>query len=435
LLPAGLRIESSNLNQLISDYNTLLLDRKRLSRTATAKNQAMIDITDQVDAMFNAVQQSVNNEKRNLQISLQDLTRKDRENSSRIKAVPRQEREYTEISRQQSIKSQLYLYLLQKKEENALSMTVVVPKAKFIDYPRSNGAPVSPKRSLIYLLALVLGFILPALGIYIRDLLRYQVENKEELQKISEVPILGEVPKSEQPGNIVIHEHATDGFTEMFRLLRTNLMFVLNSPDKKVINVISSIGGEGKTFITINLAISLALLNKKVLMIGLDLRKPKMGDYIGLDNKTGISLYLSGHLDRTKLIRPSGIRPNLSVITAGPIPPNPNELLTMPALDELIADCREQFDYIVIDTAPVGAVSDSLLLDRFADVNLYVVRAEYTPKKNIYDANDIYKQKNLNNMYFVLNASDMHKSSYTYRYGYGKKYGYGYGYGYGYYGH
>jgi capsular exopolysaccharide synthesis family protein len=311
-------------------------------------------------------------------------------------------------------------------------MTTVVPKAKIIDYPSSSGAPVSPKRSMICLVAFILGLCIPVGVIYLCELLRYQVENKEELQKISNVPILGEIPKSEQSGNVVIHEHATDGFTEMFRLLRTNLLFVLNTPDKKVINVVSSIGGEGKTFITINLGIILALLNKKVLMIGLDLRKPKIGNYLNLENKTGMSLYLSGHADRASLIRPSGLHPNLFVITAGPIPPNPNELLAVPALDELIAECKEQFDYIIVDTAPVGTVSDSLLLNRFADVNLYLVRADYTPKKNIYEANAFYHQKMLNNMYFVLNASDMHKSSYTYRYGYGKKHGYGYGYGYGY---
>jgi tyrosine-protein kinase Etk/Wzc len=428
LLPAGTGVESTNLNALISEYNSRLLERKRLSRTASENNQAMIDLTDQIQALYKTVQSSVGNEKRNLLISEQDLRKKENQNAGRIKSIPRQEREYTEISRQQGIQSQLYLFLLQKKEENALSMTAVVPKAKVIDKPSSSDAPISPRRNLVLLIFFVLGFIFPVVGIKIRELLRYQIENKEELEKISDVPILGEVPKSEEQGNIVIHEHSTNGFAEMFRLLRTNLMFVLNTPEKKVINVVSSIGGEGKTFITINLAISLALLHKKVLIVGLDLRKPKIGDYIGLDNKIGVSLYLSGHLDSSQLIRPSGIHPNLSIIMAGPIPPNPNELLAESDLDELIASCKEQFDYIVIDTAPIGAVSDSLLLNRLADVNLYIVRADYTPKKNIIDANAIFKKQRLNNMYFVLNSFDMHKSAYTYRYGYGKKDGYGYGY-------
>jgi len=424
LLPANTGIQSENLNSQITDYNKLLLEKNRLSRTASRTNQTMMDLTAQIDGMFSTVQASVRNEKRNLQITRQDLVKKDTENAGRIKAIPRQEREYTEIKRQQEIKQTLYLFLLQKKEENFLTMVVVVPKAKIIDTARSNGIPVSPQKIIILSLAFLLGLIFPIIGLYI--------ENKEELEKISIVPVLGEIAKSEQTGNIIIRENSTNRFTEMFRLLRTNLLFVLGDPGQKVINVISSIGGEGKSFICINLAMSLALLDKKILIIGLDVRKPKLGEYIGLDNKTGITMYLSGSLDEKELIRPSGVHPNLFVITAGPVPPNPAELMAKPALDKLIADCKEKFDYIILDTAPIGIVSDTYALNRFADVNLYVVRADYTPKKNIEDATILYKQKKLTRMYFILNAADFHKASY--RYGYGQKYGYGYGnkYGYGY---
>ena len=432
LLPAGTGIQSENLNSLINEFNKLILDRNRLSRTASRTNQSLMDLTAQIDGMFSTVQASIRNEKRNLQITSRDLEKKDRENAGRIKAIPRQEREYTEIKRQQGIKEALYLFLLQKKEENFLNMVVVVPKAKIIDTARSNGIPVSPKKPIILLLAIILGFALPIAGLYISNLLRYHIENKEELIKLSVVPVLGEIAKSEQTGNIIIRENSTNRFTEMFRLLRTNLLFVLGDPGQKVINVVSSIGGEGKTFICINLAMSLALLDKKVLIIGLDVRKPKLGEYIGMENKTGITLYLSGNLEEKELIRPSGIHPNLSIITAGPVPPNPAELMAKPALDKLISDCKEKFDYIILDTAPIGIVSDSYALNRFADVNLYIVRADYTPKKNIEDASMLFKQKKLTRMYFILNAADFHKASY--RYGYGQKYGYGYGnkYGYGY---
>ena len=212
----------------------------------------------------------------------------------------------------------------------------------------------------------------------------------------------------------------------MVRLLRTNLLFVLDSPDKKVINIVSSISGEGKTVVSINLAMSLALLDKKILLIGLDIRKPKLGEYLKIDNSTGISMFLSGHLNQDQLIKPSGLHPNLFVIMAGPEPPNPNELLTKPSLDKLIVDLRKQFDYIVIDTAPMGVVSDSFTLNRLVDANLYVVRADYTPKKNIEEATNLYIHKKLKNMYFVLNGTDMAKNVYTN--GYGKKYGYGYRY-------
>ena len=220
-----------------------------------------------------------------------------------------------------------------------------------------------------------------------------------------------------------------NGFSE-----RAHLLFVLGTDHKKVLLVTSSVGGEGKTFMSINLGLSLAFLNKKVLVIGLDVRKPKLAEYLGMDNKTGITLYLSGHMNKEKLIRPSGVHKNLDVLPAGPIPPNPNELLARQELDDLIAHYRETYDYIILDSAPVGAVSDSYQLNRFADVCLYVVRAEYTHKQNILDAEENHTLNKLNNMYFVLNASDVQKSGYRYgyHYGYGKKYGYGGGYGYGY---
>jgi len=278
LLPSGTGIQSENLNTMINDYNKLLLERNRLSRTASHTNQTLLDLNAQIDGMFSAVQATVRNEKQSLQIARQDLVKKDNENAGRIKSIPRQEREYTEIKRQQTVKETLYIFLLQKKEENFLTMVGVVPNAKIIDEPRSNGIPVSPNKIIIMLFSLLLGFVIPIIGLNMNDLLRYHIQNKEELEKISIVPILGEIAKSEQTGNIIIRENSTNRFTEMFRLLRTNLLFVLGDPGQKVINVISSIGGEGKSFMCINLAMSLALLDKKILIIGLDVRKPKLGD-------------------------------------------------------------------------------------------------------------------------------------------------------------
>ena len=425
LLPSGIGIENVSLNGLIGEYNNLLLERKRLSRTATENNQIMIDLTDRIDALFKTVQSSVTNEKRNLMISQQDLILKDNENATRIRAIPRQEREITDLLRQQNIKSQLYLFLLQKRDENYLSKASVAPKFKIISNARSNGVPVAPKMEVIYVMALVFGLFLPVFGISVRDLFHNTVENREELKQISSIPILGEIPKSEASNNLFIRENSDDGFTEMYRLLRTNLMFVLNDPWKKVINVVSSIKGEGKTSVVINLALSLAFLGKKILIICLDVRRPMIDKILGLDNKIGVTQYLSGQIDHTKILRPSGIHSNLWVITSGPIPPNPNELLARSALDDLIKQNREQFDYIVIDTPPIGAVSDGLILNRFADVNLYVVRAEYTRRNNILDANEIFNDQKLNNVYIVLNATNMQKY-YAYRYGRCRKHGYGY---------
>lgn len=428
LLPA-LGLQSQGLNNLINEYNTLLLQQLRLRTTASEDNKALIDLNRQLSALASNVKASLGREKRNLDILLANVEQQARLYSSKITSIPRQEREFMEIQRQQAVKAELYLFLLQKKEENALSMILVIPKAKVIDRPRSTSGPVAPRRNIIFVIALLLGLGLPVMIIVLREYFKFYIENKAELEKLSQVPVLGEIPRSQETGNIVLHQHSTNTLAEMFRLLRSNLLFVLGKDHKKVILISSSVGGEGKTFMSINLGLSLAFLNKKVLIMGLDVRKPKLAEYLGLDTKSGISLYLSGHSDRASLLKPSGVHPLLDVVAAGPIPPNPNELLASKELDELIEQYRQDYDYIILDSAPVGAVSDAYQLNRFADACLYVVRAEYTPKQSISEAEDIYKQKKLNNMYFLLNGSDIKKAGY--RYGYSKKYGYGYGYGYG----
>jgi len=428
LIPAGTGIQNTNLNTLIGEYNTLLLQKNRLSRTASQDNQAMQDLNYQINTLKDNVHASISREKRSLTITREDINRQYKLYESRINSIPRQEREYMNIQRQQSVKQAIYLFLLQKKEENYLSMTVVVPKAKVIDEPRCSGTPVSPKRSMLMLLALIVGFCIPIVVIFLRETLKVFIENKAELEKLTKVPVLGEIPISEEPGNIVLHEHSTNYLAEMYRLLRSNLLFLTGSDGRKVILVTSSVGGEGKTFMSINLGLSLAFLNKKVLVIGLDVRKPKLAEYLGLDNKSGITMLLSGHSDKSKLILNSGVHKNLDVIPAGPIPPNPNELLARTELDDLISEYKDKYDYIILDTAPVGAVSDTFSLNRFADVCLYIVRADYTHKQNIVDAEELHNSGKLNNMYFVLNASDVKKASYRYgygKYGYGKQYGYG----------
>lgn len=423
LIPANSGINSEALTAQINAYNDLVLERNRLSRIASSSNQSMIDLNNRIESTFNSVKSGLQNEKNNLEIQQRDISAMYYRNNARIRAIPRQERVYSDIKRQQNIKEELFLYLLQKKEEKYMNMASVEPNTKLVDNIRLLGA-VSPNRRMIGLLFFALGLVIPVACIKIKDLLRYQVSDKEELEELTPVPILGEIPQVSHSEHIVIRENNNDNFSEMMRLLRANLLFVIDSKEKKVINMLSSISGDGKTFVTINMAMSLALLDKKVLIVELDIRKPKLSDYLGIDNKKGITLYLSGNLNKEELVKPSGVHPNLSVITAGSIPPNPNELLAKPLLDELISDLRRDFDFIIIDTAPVGVVSDSFLLNRLADVNLYVIRADYTPKKFIEDAARYYKEDKLTRMYFVLNSVNM--NAIAYRYGYGKKYGYGY---------
>lgn len=423
LLPANSGVSSQSLNSMIANYNSLVLEKTKLSRVASSSNQAMIDLSNRIESMYRSVRSSLQNEQNNLQIAMRDLSTQLGVDRARLRAVPRQQRIYSDITRQQGVKEELFLFLLQKKEEKYMNMATAEPNTKLIDYVRITGI-VSPNKVLSLFIALLFGFLVPIIIIKIKELMRYQISHKHELKEISNVPILGEIPKTSETTQILIKEDGTDSFTEMMRLLRTNLLFVIDSVDKKVINMLSSISGEGKTFLTINLATSLALLDKRVLIIELDIRRPKIGLYLDIPNEGGMTMFLSGHESSDNLIKPSGVHPNLSIINAGPVAPNPNELLAKPKLDELINDLRSQFDYIIIDTAPVGLVSDSLLLDRISDINLYVVRADFTPKKNIEDATIVYNENKLKNMFFILNSVDYTKSSY--RYGYGQKYGYGY---------
>lgn len=424
LIPSNSGIGSSSLNSMIVDYNRLVMERSKLSRVASSSNQAMINLTNRIESTYKSVRSSLENEISNLRTSQRDLSGQLNIDKSRLRAAPRHERIYSDITRQQGVKESLFLFLLQKKEEKYMNMATAEPNTKFIDSVRIMGV-VSPNKILSLLIAIFIGLIVPIIIIKFKELMRYKISHKQELKEISNVPILGEIPKTTETGKMLIKEDGMDAFTEMMRLLRTNLLFIVDSVDKKVINMVSSISGEGKTFLTINLAASLAILDKKVLIIELDIRKPKLGLYLDVPNEGGMTMFLSGHETADKLVKPSGIHPNLFMINAGPVAPNPNELLAKPKLDELLKELREQFDYIIIDTSPIGLVSDSLILNRFADVSLYVVRADYTPKKNIEDATIIYNDDKLVNMYFVLNSVDYNKRNY--RYGYGKKYGYGYG--------
>ena len=302
-------------------------------------------------------------------------------------------------------------------------MTTVEPNSKLIDNIQVTGV-VWPNKMLILLIALFIGMIFPLIIIKTRDLLRYQIDTRDDLEDISSVPVLGEIPKIDQVEGLSVKEASNDSFNEMIRLLRANLLFVIDGKEQKVINMLSSISGEGKSFVLLNLAMSLAILDKKVLIVELDIRKPRLAKELNLNNKQGITLFLSGHLDKSELVNPSGVHPNLSIITSGAIPPNPNELLAKPLLDELINDMRNEYDYILIDTPPVGLVSDSFLLNRLTDVNLYVARVGHTPKKMIENADQYFRENRLKKMYFILNYVDL--NGLEYRYGLGKKYGYGY---------
>jgi len=420
LVPANLGLEDQSLLDLMQEYNKALLERMKLKRTTNDANPVIMQMEQQLKQTRSSIITSIGSIKEGLKISKRDALGKNQQFTSKIKAVPTQERQFLEIKRQQEIKSNLYLFLLQKREENALSLASTIPSAKTVDYAFTSIAPVSPKRMIIFLLAIMLGVVFPIVIIYLMDLLNNKILDKKEYQKLVRVPFLGSICLSKETNPIVVRDGKTTPIVEMFRLVRTNLQFMLTGKDSPVILVTSSMSGEGKTFTAINMAMSFALMKKKVVLVGLDIRNPMLGDYMNISKENGITMFLSDlHYKLSDIIIPSDLHPYLSIIPAGPVPPNPAELLMSDRLDELIADLRKEFDYIVIDSAPLGVVSDTYLLNRLVDNSIYVSRQNYTPRDACSFINDVYENKRLNNMAVVLNGTDEASS---YGYGYANRY-------------
>ena len=396
VIPANVGLKDANLASIIEQYNTMLIELKRLLRTSSEKFEG------------------------------------------RISNAPLQEKEFMTISRQQEIKAALYIMLLQKREENAITLAATANNGRIIEEPLSSKYPVSPRKKVFMLAALILGLGIPVGIIYLNDLLKYKIENREDVEKITNVTILGEIPLGAKPeeGAIVVRENRNDMMEETFRALRTNMLFMLGS-DEKVILFSSSQPGEGKSFIAGNTAVSLAYMGKKVIIVGMDIRKPGLNKVFNMSRRAeGITNYLSDpkHANLLELIQHSDISPNLDILPGGLIPPNPTELVASDALDKAIEQLKEHYDYVILDTAPIGLVTDTAIIGRVADLCVYVCRADVTPKAAFGYINTLRDEKKFSKLATVINSIDMSKRKNSYGYGYGKKYGYGYGkrYGYGY---
>ena len=442
VLPSNVGLQDVALVATIERYNEMLVERKRLLRTSTENNPTIINLDTSIRAMKLNVQATLDGTLQGMLITKADLDREASRFSRRISDAPGQERQFVSIARQQEIKAGLYLMLLQKREENAITLAATANNAKIIDEAIADDIPVSPKRRMIYLIALVLGVGIPVGIIYLIGLTKFKLEGRADVEKLTTVPIVGDIPltdeKNEKDGSIAVFENQNNLMSETFRNIRTNLQFMLQN-DKKVILVTSTVSGEGKSFISANLAISLSLLGKKVVIVGLDIRKPGLNKVFRLPTKEkGITLYLANpETDLMSLVQPSDINQNLYILPGGTVPPNPTELLARDGLDKAIEILKKNFDYIILDTAPVGMVTDTLLIGRVADLSVYVCRADYTHKVEYTLINELAEEKKLPNLCTVINGVDLKRRKYGYYYGYGKYgkyYGYGkrYGYGYGY---
>ena len=439
VLPSNIGLQDLNLAAAINRYNEVLVERKRLLRTSTENNPTIINLDTSISAMKENVQVSLDRVLRGLFITKADLDREANRYSRRISEAPGQEREFVSIARQQEIKAGLYLMLLQKREENAITLAATANNAKIIDDAIADDAPVSPKGKMIYLIALVLGVGIPVGVIYLLELTKFKIEGRSDVEKLTCVPIVGDIPLTdEKQGAIAVFENQNNLMSETFRNIRTNLQFMLEN-DKKVILVTSTVSGEGKSFISANLAISLSLLGKKVVIVGLDIRKPGLNKVFNIPRKeVGITQYLANpEKNLMDLVQLSDVSKNLYILPGGTVPPNPTELLARDGLDKAIETLKKNFDYVILDTAPVGMVTDTLLIGRVADLSVYVCRADYTHKNEYTLINELAEKDKLPNLCTVINGLDLKRRKYGYYYGYGKYgkyYGYGkrYGYGYGY---
>ena len=432
VIPANVGIQDPNLAHVINQYNTMMVERKRLLRTSSENNPAVINLNSGIEAMRNTVQATVKSVLRGLQITEANLKREARKHEGRISNAPNQEKEYMSIARQQEIKANLYTILLQKREDNAITLASTASNGRIIEQPMAAGTPVSPKKKVYLLGAFIIGVAFPIGFIYLMDLLKYRIEKRSDVERITHVPIIGEIPKGDLQknvrGSILIHENKNDMMEEVFRSLRTNLLFML-TPEQKVVMITSTQPGEGKSFISGNLAVSLAYLGKKVIIIGLDIRKSGMEHTFDIDkHRLGITDYLG---DPTKyplseLIIPSEISPNLDILPRGSVPPNPTELVDRPALEEIMKELKNHYDLILLDTAPAAMVTDTSIISRVADICIYICRADYTPKMAFQFINEWQQSTHLR-VVTVINSIDysMRKNSVHLRYGYG--YGYKYG--------
>ncbi|SMG27366.1 GumC family protein [Arenibacter troitsensis] len=427
LLPANIGLENTSLNTLVSDYNKLSLDREKLLQNVGKDHPTLVALNEQLERAKVNIIKSVNIYETQLKNSLRQLKEEESRAGSQFARLPEKEKMLRSIERQQDIKENLFLLLLQKREEAAISYAVTAPSVKIVDYGLTNSIPVSPKKTIVYALSLIAGMFLPFAVLYIRFTLDTKIRSRKDLEILyPEIPIAGEIPFFKGTKSFMeVNDRSI--LAESFSILGTNLSYLLPENKAKggqVIAVTSSVKGEGKTLLSSNLSLAYASLNKKVLLVGADLRNPQLHTYFnGNSDQKGLSNFLNdpGMNWKDCLVNGPGNNGSLNICFGGPIPPNAPELLSSKAFAQFLENAKQEFDYIILDTAPTMLVSDTLLISKFADATLFVTRAGLTDKRLLEFSKNLHKTKKLKNMAYVVNGV-----------GNGKAKGYNYGYGYGY---
>ena len=421
LIPANIGVEDIALISLISEYNQLMLDRMRVRRTASDSNPVLNQMESQLTAMRENIITTISSLTSTLTIAKQDIERRQGTINTQRNNLPDQEQEFIEVMRNKVLKEELYLFLYKQREENALTLASTVTPAKVVNTPQMNPTPVAPRLSIIGLFCLILGVMLPLAVMIMYDIMNNRISDEaRELESKLKIPLGGSLVKNHHGGHIAVREGENSVSAELFRTLRTNLRFMQPKDVKcPVLLVTSSVNGEGKSYVATNLAISLTLLGKRVALVGLDIRKPTLAAYMNLPSQGCLTSYIAEDAYTMEdLIVPSGIA-NLDVLPSGVVPPNPSELLQSEKLDQLFVELRQNYDYVVVDSAPVALVGDSYLLHRLVDMTIFVTRANYTAYDLIEFINQTHIQQRLPKMVAVLNGVDAKKIGYGYGYGYG----------------
>jgi tyrosine-protein kinase Etk/Wzc len=403
VISASLVIQSPVLYNIIDKYNDLQMKKERLLIGSTEANPMVENMDVQLETLRGNMKSGISSMKRDLQINISKLQQYAGNVESKIRQVPAKERVFLEFSRQQNIKQELYLFLLKKREESAISKSSSLANAKVIDSARRDNAPFKPVKTFVLLMALLAGIGLPGLALNIKEHLNNKISSRTDITNFSSVPIIGEVCHNEGGEMIVVQKNTHTVLAEQFRAMRTNLRFLLPDPEKKVIIFTSSMSGEGKSFASTNLAAALALSGKRVVLLEFDMRKPGISKNLNIFTNKGLSNYLVGDLMLSEVVVNSKVVEGLYIIPAGPIPPDPTEIILLPKMNELFEELREQFDYVIVDSPPIGLVTDAQLLADHADASIYMVRLGYTPKHRLQVIQDVYEKRKLPRVNLMLN--------------------------------
>ncbi|MDE7388916.1 MAG: polysaccharide biosynthesis tyrosine autokinase, partial [Muribaculaceae bacterium] len=417
IIPSGSGSEA--VARTIQEYNTLVAERNRISRSAKPGNETLVMLDERIEQYRDNILKSMRGALAEAVETEQVFGRNYQRTLAEIGSMPVQERTLRDLMRQQKIKEETYLFLLQKQEETAILLANATPKGQIIDAAYSLNDDVSTSTAMILIMAFVAGLLIPPFVITIRRMTRVKFSTKEEMEEKTELPVLGEVCTDHSGQTLVVRPGGSGSTAELFRLIRVNLQFILGSADDKVVLMTSTKSGEGKSYVSINLAASMAMLGKRTLLIGMDIRKPRLGQYLGITAPHGLTEYLATtDMSLDQIVSRDALIPNLDVVLAGPIPPNPSEMLASERVDALFEKLRGLYDYIIIDSAPVGMVSDSFLLARVSDATIYVTRANYTTFADLRFAENIYNEQRLRKMSVVINGTQARKG---YGYGYGER--------------